>query len=85
MTAFDVAYQVSELKLNVFSLKAVAEAFSRQFTEPVGENRILSIQNAEEEYEYLFRAVFSLICEIREQVIHLEESAEKLLEQKQEE
>lgn len=81
MTAFDVAYEASELKHNVLSLKAVAEAFSRRFTEPVGESRLLAIRTAEEEYEYLYRAVFSLICEIKDQALHLEAAAEELSEE----
>lgn len=81
MTAFDVEYEAAELKHTVLSLKAVAEAFSRRFTEPVGESRLLAVQTAPEEYEYLFRAVFSLICEAKDQAIHLEESAGELLDQ----
>lgn len=81
MTAFDLQWEAAELKHTVLSLKAVAEAFSRRFTEPVGESRLLAVQTAPEEYEYLFRAVFSLICEARDQAIKVEAAAEELLDQ----
>lgn len=81
MTAFDVAWEASELKHTVLSLKAVAEAFSRRFTEPLEKRDILlAIETAPEEFEYLYRAVFSFICEVKDQALHLEASAEELLD-----
>lgn len=79
MTAFDVNYEASELKLNLLTLKAVAENFSRRFTE--AEDNTFSVQTAPEEYIYLYRAVFNLICEVKDQAIRLENMTGELVDQ----
>ena len=84
MKACDVCWEASELKHSVLSLKAVAENFSRRFVENVPELNTLAMQSAPEEYEYLYRAVFSLICEVRDKALHLEAAAEELQDQENE-
>ena len=84
MKAFDVCWEASELKHSVLSLKAVAENFSRRFVEKGPELNTLAVKTAPEEYEYLYRAVFSLICEVRDKALHLEAAAEELQDQENE-
>lgn len=81
MTAFDVQWEAAELKHTILSLKAVADNFSRRFTEQETALDVLAVQTAHEEYVYLFRALFNIVCEARDQALHLEASAEELLDQ----
>ena len=80
MTAFDVQWEAAELKHTILSLKAVAENFSSRFTEHETALDVLAVQTAHEEYVYLFRALFNIVCEARDQALHLEASAEELLD-----
>lgn len=78
MKTIDVCWEASELKHSVLSLKAVAENFYRRFVEHGPELNVLAVQTSHEEYEYLYRAMFSLICEVRDKAIQLENAADEL-------
>ena len=78
MKNMDMMDQISELKNTINSLKAVAVAFSRCYTEGTPENNLLAVQIDPENYVYLFHVITDQICEAKQKAEELEAAAEEL-------
>ena len=77
MKNMDMMDQISELKNTINSLKAVAVAFARSYTEGTPEQNLLAVQIDPENYCYLFHVITDQICEAKQKVEELEAEAEK--------
>ena len=78
MNPMDMVDQISELKNTICSLKAVAVAFSRSYTEGTPEANLLAVQIDPENYCYLFHVITDQISEAKDRVTALEAAADKL-------
>mgnify|MGYP006896801582 CR=1 FL=1 len=77
MDFLDIMDQISELKHTVYSLKAVAGAFSNRYTEGNTESNILAINTSPEDYTYLFYTLTGIISEAKDKICDLETAADK--------
>lgn len=78
MKPMDMVDQISELKNTLCSLKAVAVAFSRSYTEGTPEANLLEIQIDPNTYCYLFHVMTDQICEALDKAETLEKTVETL-------
>lgn len=78
MENMDIMDQISELKNTINSLKAVAVAFSRSYTEGTPDANLLAVQIDPENYCYLFHVITDQICEAKQAAEKLEATAEEL-------
>lgn len=78
MENMDIMDQISELKNTINSLKAVAVAFARSYTEGTPEANLLAVQTDEEVFSDLFRVITDQIFEAKQAAEALEAAAEKL-------
>ena len=77
MDFLDIMDQINELKHTVYSLKAVAGAFSNEYMEGNIENNIRAINVNPEGYTYLFYTLTGLISEAKDKICDLETAADK--------
>ena len=78
MNTMDMVDQISELKNTICSLKAVAVAFSRSYTEGTPDANLLAVQIDPENYCYLFHVITDQISEAKDKVEKLEAAADTL-------
>ena len=78
MNPMDMVDQISELKNTLCSLKAVAVAFSRSYTEGTPDANLLAVQIDPENYCYLFHVITDQISTAKDQITALEAAADKL-------
>lgn len=79
MKPMDMVDQISELKNTICSLKAVAVAFARSYTEGTPEANLLAVQIDPENYSYLFHVITEQICEAQEKVTALQNAADTFI------
>ena len=72
MKNIKLADQISELKTTICSLKAVATAFDRSYTEGTPQQNIVAVQIDQENYCYLFNVITDLIADAKDKVTDLE-------------
>ena len=64
---FEYETAVSELKLTILEIKAIADAFSHIFIDGTMECNKLAIETDPNMYQFLYRALFDAICKAKEQ------------------
>ena len=74
----EIMDQISELKLTINSLKAVAVAFARTYTQGLPDANLLAVKVDQETYSDLFRVIVDQISEAKQKAEELEAAAEKL-------
>ena len=79
MKPMDMVDQISELKNTICSLKAVAVAFSRSYTEGTPDANLLAVQIDPENYSYLFHVITEQICEAQKKVMALQNAADTFI------
>lgn len=64
---FEYETAVSELKLTILEIKAIADSFGNQFVDGETDRNKLAIDANPLRYQFLFRALTNAICKAKEQ------------------
>lgn len=63
MVSLEYVDKVSELRMKIHEVKAVAEAFEDKFVSPADDAAVLNVKHEHDRYTHLYCVLFDLICE----------------------
>lgn len=72
MVSLEYVDKVSELRMKIHEVKAVAEVFEDRFVSPADDKSILTVKHEHDKYVHLFSVLFDLICEVFNKVDDLD-------------
>lgn len=72
MVSLEYVDKISELRMKIHEVKAVAEVFEDRFVSPSDDSSILNVKHEHDKYVHLFSVLFDLICEAFNKVDELD-------------